>query len=290
VEIKAIAPWFGGKRTLGTTIAAEFGDHRAYWGICCGSLAVEFAKVPASMEVCLDLHGDLTNLAFVLQDEDSAVELYGRINRTLLSREIFLQSSKVIRNECPPAGEAPRDVDRAFHYFITSWCGRNGVAGTSNYNGGFCMRYTKNGGHAATRFTSAVESIPDWHQRLRGITIVRGNIFDHLPRIEDANGVVIYVDPPYLKKGAKYLHDFVESDHVRLATELRRFKRTRVVVSYYDEPELCELYPGWTKRRLKAVKSLINQGMRDAGESVEAPEVLLINGPSLVEASSSDLF
>jgi len=289
-KIKAIAPWFGGKRTLGETIAAEFGPHRAYWGLCCGSLAVEFAKEPATMEVCIDMHGDLTNLAFVLKEEPLAVDLYSRLGRTLLSREIFLKSADVIRNEPSPAGEASPNVDRAYHYFVVSWFGRNGVAGTSNYNAGFCMRYTKNGGHAATRFTSAVDSIPAWHCRLKAVTIVRDDIFKHLPRIEDADGVVIYIDPPYLVKGAKYLHDFEASHHVQLAKECQRFKKTRVVVSYYADPRLKEMYPEWTVRRLKASKALVNQGMRDAGGAVEAPEVLLINGPSLVEASSGDLF
>jgi DNA adenine methylase len=287
-KIKAIAPWFGGKRTLGETIAAEFGPHRAYWGLCCGSLAVEFAKEPVSMETCIDLHGDLTNLAFVLQDEACAVELYSRLCRTLLSREIFLESAKVIQTTAPK----DRDVDRAYHYMIVSWFGRNGVAGTSNYNAGFCMRYTKNGGHAATRFTSAVDSIPAWHDRLRHITIVRDDIFAHLPRIEDADGTVIYIDPPYLVKGAKYLHDFQEASHQKLAEELQRFKRTRVIVSYYDDPRLTEMYDSrrWTIRHLKATKALVNQGMRNSGEPVQAPEVLLINGPSLVVKSDENLF
>jgi DNA adenine methylase len=283
--ITAIAPWFGGKRTLGTTIAAEFGPHRAYWGLCCGSLAVEFAKEPCSMTTCVDMHGDLTNLAFVLQDEASAVELYGRLARTILSREIFLESAKVIQNEHPPEGVSPRDIDRAYHYFVVSWFGRNGVAGTGNYNSGFCVRYTKNGGHAATRFVSAAESIPEWHQTMRSWTILRDDIFKHLPRIEDASGVVIYVDPPYLKKGGKYLHDFEASHHVQLAEQLARFKQTRVVVSYYEEPQLAELYPGWTKVRLKANKALVNQGMRDKGGAVDAPEVLLINGESFTQPS-----
>jgi len=56
-----------------------------------------------------------------------------------------------------------------------------------------------------------------------------------------------------------------------------------VIVSYYDEPELDLLYPGWTKRRLDVTKSLVNQGMRDRrGQIVKTPEVLLINGPSYV--------
>lgn len=204
-KITALAGWAGGKRTLASRIVAELGSHRAYWGLCCGSLAVEFEKEPSTMEVCIDLHGDVTNLAWVLQDEVSAAELYGRTARTMMSRELFLESAKVIQGEA--TGQV-KSIDRAYHYFVVSWFGRGGVAGTSNYNSGFCMRYTKNGGHAGKRFTSAVESIPDWHHRLRNITIVRDDIFKHLPRIEDADGVVIYIDPPYIEKGLKYLHDF----------------------------------------------------------------------------------
>lgn len=292
-KIKAIAPWFGGKRTLGSTIAAEFGAHSAYWGLCCGSLAVEFAKEPATMETCVDLHGDLTNLAFVLQEFDLADELYARLDRTLLSRELFLESAKVIREESAPSGSEPPDVTRAYHYMVVSWFGRNGVAGTSSYNAGFCVRYTKNGGHAAKRFRSAVQSIPWWHERLSNITILRENAFDVAARIEDATRTVIYVDPPYVAKGAKYVHDFTADDHAHLATLLKRFKKTRVVVSYYDHPLVRELYAGWTWRFLDATKAMVNQGMRDSGKSVKAPEVLLINGPSLVEkpaATESQLF
>src|SRR5690606_37550125 len=45
-RIKAILPYFGGKRTLAPRIVAELGEHSAYWGLCCGSLAVELAKSP----------------------------------------------------------------------------------------------------------------------------------------------------------------------------------------------------------------------------------------------------
>jgi DNA adenine methylase len=276
-KIGALAPWFGGKRTLGSQIAAEFGSHSAYWGLCCGSLAVEFAKEPCTMETCVDLHGDLTNLAFVLQQKPLAEDLYGRLERTLLSRELFLQSAQVIRTEAAPAGDAPADVDRAYHYMVVSWFGRNGVAGTSSYNAGFCVRYTKNGGHAAKRFRSAVESIPWWHERLSNITILRENTFDMAARIEDATRTVVYCDPPYVAKGAKYVHDFTPDDHTTLFNLLNRFKKTRVVVSYYDHPLIRELYKDWTWRFLDATKAMVNQGMRDKGGSTKAPEVLLIN-------------
>jgi DNA adenine methylase len=185
-----------------------------------------------------------------------------------------------------PAPELP-DLERAFDFFVCSWMGRNGVAGTQSYNQGFCVRYTKNGGHAATRFQSVRESIPAWHARLRNMTILNRDGLELLERVEDAAGVAIYCDPPYLVKGAKYVHDFADgfmgakNDHERLASLLSRFRKTRVVVSYYDHPALASLYPGWTVRRCPTVKALVNQGMRDRGGAVEAPEVLLINGPSL---------
>ena len=263
-------------------IVEEIGKHRAYWGLCCGSLAVEFAKPPSSMETCIDMHGDLTNLCYVLRDEGLAVDLYGRMSRMTLSRELFMDCAEVIRSESPPRdGEGP-DIDRATHYMTTSWFGRNGVAGTSSYNAGFCMRYTKNGGHAAKRFASAVESIPAWHWRLRNITIVRDDIFAHLPRIEDAAGTAIYCDPPYFEKGAKYTHDFDGLHHKQLADQLGRFEKTRVVVSYYDHPLLDRYYEGWTKVDCTTTKAMANQGQRQRG-AVKAPEVLLINGPSYTE-------
>jgi len=280
MKIKALAAWFGGKRILGPRISEEIGPHSAWWDLGCGSMAVTFAKEPASMETCVDLHGDLTNLAFVLQREDLAVELYAELNRVLLSRELCDKSQAIIRENAPPSGSDPPDLERAYHYMLMSWIDRNGSSGTKSYNSGFCIRYTKNGGAAATRFRSAVESIPDWHERLKLLTIMRADLFGVAAKIEDSPGVVIYCDPPYVKKGAMYLHDFEADDHVRLAKLLGRFKKTRVIVSYYDHPVVRELYADWTWRELDATKALVNQGMRDTGGTVKAPEVLIINGPS----------
>lgn len=235
------------------------------------------------METLNDLHGDLINLARVLADEKAAIQLYGRLSKTLMHEQVYKDarerafSHKFENAPCNP------DVVRATDFMMVAWMGINGVAGTGRSNYQFAMRYTKNGGHAAKRWVSAVDSIPEWHQRLRHVTMVNRDGMELLERWEDADRVVIYVDPPYLKKGAKYVHDFEGEDHLILADHLSRFSKTRVVISYYDDPRLDDLYPGWTKRRLKATKSLVNQGMRDQGGAVEAPEILLINGPSLVE-------
>jgi DNA adenine methylase len=279
MKITALAPWFGGKRTMAPIIIQELGPHAAYWEPFCGSMAVLFGKEPATMETVNDLHGDLVNLARVVQSDELAPALFSRLVRTACAEPVHrLAAERYRARGYVPSGEP--DVDRAADYFLCSWLGRNGVAGTSSYNQGFCRRFTKNGGHAAKRFASAVDSIPDWWDRLRHVTILNDDAFDLLPRIEDADGIVIYADPPYLVKGAKYIYDFKDACHERLAAELARFSKTRVIVSYYDDPRLQALYPGWTMVAVEATKSLVNQGMRDKGGAVKAPEVLLINGES----------
>ncbi len=278
-KIRAIAPWFGGKRGMARRIVQEIGDHRVYWGLCCGSLAVEMVKPPCVMETVVDLHGDLTNLACVLARPRLRRRLHHQLKWCLMSDGVFEDAAEQIRAD-DYASDDP-DVGRAAAYLLTTWLGRNGVAGTSNYNSGFCVRYTASGGHAAKRWASVLASIPAWGERLANITILRRDVFEVLPRIEDRSGTAIYCDPPYLVKGAKYKHDFEADDHARLAEALGRFRDTRVVVSYYDHPQLAELYPGWTKVDCTRTKALVNQGMRArTGQATKAPEVLLINGPS----------
>jgi hypothetical protein len=56
--------------------------------------------------------------------------------------------------------------------------------------------------------------------------------------------------------------------------------KTRVIVSYYEHPDLAALYPDWTKREVHRSKALVSSGKRDKGNDIKAPELLIINGPS----------
>ena len=302
MRIKALAPWFGGKRTLAPRIVAELGKHRIYWDVFCGSAAVLFAKPPCVMETMNDLHGDLINLAKVVQNDDTAPVLFDRMSRTAGHEDLMHEAAERYRarGDKAPASDQP-DVDRACDYMLCAWLGRNGVAGTQGFCKGFCVRYSANGGHAAKRFQSVVESIPAWWNRLRNVTILNRNARDLIPRIEDRADTAIYADPPYVEKGAKYVHDFDDRkefaglfcgdadrpmSHGELAELLGRFKKSRVVVSYYDHPEVRRLYrpPHWTFIDCAMTKSLVNQGMRDSSDGpVKAPEVLIVNGPSLTK-------
>lgn len=283
MKVTALAPWFGAKRNMAKVIIDALGPHRAYWEPFCGSMAVLLAKEPATMETVNDLHGDLVNLAWVVKDRDLALSFYAELHGVLMSEALFKREAAAWREVGhQPAGDVP-DSTRAIRFFVCSWMGMNGVAGTQSYNQGFCARFTKNGGHAGTRFVAAVESIPAWHERLRTVTILARDGFNLIPKIEDAEGVVIYCDPPYLAKGAKYVHDFEAAEHDKLAGMLQRFEKTRVVVSYYEHPRLAELYPGWRKIDCETTKAMVSSGKRDAESSTKAPEVLLINEPDKID-------
>jgi DNA adenine methylase len=290
----ALAPWFGAKRTMSAAIVRQLGPHRSYWEPFCGSLAVLFNKPPAMMETVNDLHQDLVNLARVVQDPQLAPQLYDRCRRTLFCEALFhdsraaLQSARAEELELAPAAAK---VERAYHYFVVSWMGPGGLAGTPTSSQGFAKRFSSKGGPPGVRFAGAADSIPWWHERLRPVGILCGDGVGLCEKVEDRKGTTIYADPPYLEKGAAYLHDFsrgdrsgaaslfdgAEDDHERLAKALRRFRHTRCVVSYYDHPDLAALYPGWAKVRVRATKNVANPGA-DAEGRVEAPEVLLVNG------------
>jgi DNA adenine methylase len=279
--IGAIVPYFGCKRMQANGIIEQLGEHQAYWEPFAGSLAVLLAKTPCRMEVVNDLNRGLVNLARVVQDDTYSVKLFDRLNRTVFCRELYHEASHYLQMEAAErADKTPRlqcwsmenDLGHAYHYFVVSWMGRNGLAGTEKeYDTGFCVRYTSNGGDPAVRFRNAVESIPNWWQRLRGVTILNEDAFDVIERVEDKQGTVIYADPPYFDKKGKYLHDFAHVDHVRLSLALRRFFKTRVVVSYYDHPSIDDLYvhPGFRKVVKHTTKQMGN------GKNA-APEILLV--------------
>jgi DNA adenine methylase len=286
MKISAIAPWYGSKRTLAPLIIEQLGPHSCYWEPFAGSCSVLLAKPPATYESVNDLHGDWFNLCLVLKDDGMAKDLYARAYRTLFHESILPAAKGSLRL---PAPKSP-NVARAETYLSFSWMSLNGVSGTPLHNTGtFAARYSAKGGNGATRWRSMVESIPDWHERLRGVQILNRDAFVVLESLDDAIGTAIYVDPPYIEKGAKYVHDFKPEDHDRLAETLRRFKKARVVVSYYENPRLKDLYRGWTKVKCYVAKSMVNGGMRDKKGAQEAPEIMLINGPSLAKVKTPEM-
>lgn len=281
MKVRAIAPWFGGKRTLAPKIVELLGKHTQYFEPFCGSMAVLLAKEPSKNETVNDLHGDLINLAKVIADPESAPTLYERLQSTLVAESLLDQAKHELEEltAVPEDGITSTMIDRAYWYFIASWMIRNGVSGMDRDSFQIAVRWTPNGGSPTVRWRSAVASIPAWHERLRNVVILSRDAFRMLLQIPDRHDTVIYCDPPYAKSSrshGNYKHDFQRLDHHRLAETLTRFCETRVMVSYYDCDDVRELYAGWNFIGCTANKNLHNQNGRGARKK-EAPEVLITN-------------
>jgi DNA adenine methylase len=292
MKLTALLPYFGGKRTMAPSIVEQLGPHSYYFEGCAGSMAVLFAKEPSEHEVCCDLHGGMTNLAWVIQDSLLSQDLFASLSRVLYSDELYANSKHWLGEFEKRSQPQTPHLEWAYHYFLASWMGRNGVAGTAKVNYQIATRWTKGGGSGPLRFKNAVESIPAWCDRLRYVHVLRRDLFLVLPKIEDDRGVSIYADPPYLDEtvasNSRYLHRFpsleeerkdpTKKGHIALAKELRRFRKARVVVSYYHAPQLQELYRGWSVIDCSRQKHLHVQNKRGIGKGMTtAPEVLLIN-------------
>jgi len=247
MKIKAIVPYFGGKRRLASRIVELMGSHKVYWEPFCGSMAVLMSKPPCDLETVNDLHGDLINLARVIQDKNLGFKLYDKLSRTLYAEQFFGEAK-----ERWLSGSSSTPIERAYDYFVVSWMGLNGVSGTERCNYPFALRWCRGGGQGARRWRSVVESMPAWHKRLANVVIVNRDAFEIIANIKDDDDTVIYCDPPYFDKSDKYVHDFTPDRHEQLAKSLSRFTKARVIVSYYDDPRLDTMYEGYSKIQLQA--------------------------------------
>jgi len=300
--LKSIVPYYGGKRMLASFVNIEMGPHRtADWDVFCGSLARFFDCRPTAHEFACDLHDDVTNLCYALRDDKISRRLYNRCHRTLFHELLFKDSAAFLRDNLPYEFDGQPNEDRAYHYLVVSWMGRNGIAGTVKAGDNiFASRWSATGGHGAVRWSSATDSILAWHARLHRVNFLHRSAFDVLPRIRDARGTSIYCDPPYLRDGDarsstdQYLHDFKLADHYRLAEMLARFQQARVVVSYYDHSLLGRLYPsaeGWTKVDLSRTKNLaFASPASPENKRTIAREALLVNGRSYLADPQLKLF
>src|SRR4051794_1691930 len=129
MKIIALAPWFGSKRGMAPEIIRQLGPHHTYWEPFCGSMAVLLAKPVCRNENVNDLHGDLMNLARVISHEWEGPWLYRQLRRTLVHEGIFAEAETAVAGE--PWESDETSAGRAYHFFIASWLGRNGVIGTT---------------------------------------------------------------------------------------------------------------------------------------------------------------
>jgi DNA adenine methylase len=284
LKTTALAQWYGSNRMLAHEVGREL-KGCSWVGIPFAGGMCELVHIGARSMVVNDLHRHIINLASVCADRELGPELYRRLRRIVFHPD-SLSEAQMRCAECETAfapGIFPSDgVDRlnwAVDYFVATWMGRGGTAGTpAEFTCALSARWNANGGDSAVRYRSAIAGLPVWRKLLARCTFHSMDALKFIGSIQDAAGHGIYCDPPFPGPGDKYHHKFSADKHRQLAAVLSAYRQTRVVCRFYDDEIVRELYPEsrWTWRRLIGGKTRTNEA---------APEVLLINGASYAEAT-----
>lgn len=280
-SVTTLVPWFGSNRMLAHEVGAEL--EGAKWvGIPFAGGMCEIAHIDATSIVVGDKHRHLINLARVVADDELRPKLIDHLRRAVFHPDELDQAQEWCKvNE--PAASLKADLQAAYCYFVCCWMGRSHISGGEDeFNGRLSVRWNANGGDSNTRYRSAIKGLATFAKHSKRCNFDVRDALEFLDRVEDQARHAVYCDPPFPGPGDQYRHKFSIDEHRRLAKRLREFRNLRVVCRFYDHPLIRELYSSdfWTWRFLKGRKQ----------SNDESPEVLIINGPSLVERQEKELF
>lgn len=238
-------PYFGGKVTLGPTIAALLPEHRHYVEPYCGSLAVLLAKPPSAFETVNDLDQQLMTFWRVLREQPDA-----------LARACALtphaRAEQRAAYEPAPAGD---DLEIARRVFVRLTQSR---AGTMRQTG--WRHYVKPAGQIAMAgyLRGYARRIAPAADRLQHVALECMPALDLVAKYGREPHVLLYVDPPYLgstrtRSWDGYPHEMRnEADHRELAEALHTARAAVVISGYPSDLYDRELYAGWDRHTFAA--------------------------------------
>lgn len=252
--------WFGGKGKQAEHIISKMPGHKVYIEPFGGAAHVISQKPRTSHEVYNDIDGIVVN--FILQAIENTEALIERCAVLPYSRELY----DTWRKE-----ELPRDpLERAVRFFYLN---RSAIS-----KGNFdevpktgWRHSTTSSQNPAMGYVNACQKIKTFALRMQGVMIER---LDFRTIIEkyDSTEALFYVDPPYIGREKYYAGGFTLEDHYDLA-KLLDSARGKVIVSYYDDPIINELYGQWNIERHGAFKQAV--GAQNVGGQAE--ELLIMN-------------
>lgn len=232
--LKPPFPYFGGKGTLAGRIAAMLPGHGHYVEPYCGSLAVLLAKHPSPHETVNDLDRSLVTFWRVLRERPAELERHCALTPHSLAEFTDAEDPDVPGDDLETARRVwvRLSQGRAGAFRNTGW--RHYVAPAGNtsmpgYLDGYVARMA-----AAAR-------------RLHRVSLECRPALDLISWYGRSPGVLLYVDPPYLRStrnSGGYRHEMTEADHVDLASALRDVSAA-VVLSGYPSALYDGLYDGW---------------------------------------------
>jgi DNA adenine methylase len=245
MKTKSALSYFGSDSEVAKPIAAML-DHCKHVTIpFCGGMSI-LPHLKARAIIANDFHNQVINFYRFASGRFGEVaqrELIEKCQSTLSHPEEI----NLAKMYCD--SEMLRDsLNQAWAFWVLCWVGRKGKGGTKNQGGMPSVRRTADGGTNATRIKAAADDLEEWKKQFQRCEWESVCFRELLPKVADKPLCGVYCDPPWVGPGSGYLHSFTEQDHRDLASLLRRFEHTTVVVRYGDHPLIRELYadPYWT--------------------------------------------
>ena len=252
--------WFGGKSKYAEHIISRFPRHRKYVEPFGGAAHVIAQKPRVTHEVYNDIDDVVVN--FILQCVADPERLAAACEALPYSRSLFEQWKR------EPLPDDPFDRAVRWFYMNRSAIGRGNAQQVPQTG---WRHSTVSGQSPANGYVSACKLIEAFADRMRGVMIERMNYTELIPKYDDEH-TLYYVDPPYVGREKYYAGGFTEDDHRQLAKLLKNLKG-KVVLSYYADQLIDELYGDWWIERFDAYKQVVG----GEGLSRDAEELLLMN-------------
>jgi len=232
--------WHGGKHYLAKKIVALMPPHIHYVEPHFGGGAVLFARDPerdwlhghesetksagrlvagerGCSEVVNDIDGDLTNFWDILKSPALFGEFQERLRMTPLSEKEYQRASRDFWGDTK--------FNRAIGFFIRYRQSRQGLGedfATLSRN-----RTRRGMNEQASAWLSAIEGLPEAHERLRRVVILNQDAIGVICK-QDGLRTLFYCDPPYLQSTRTvkeaYRYEMTEADHEVLLRTLGKIK------------------------------------------------------------------
>lgn len=226
-------PWYGGKARLAPHIVPLLPEHTVYCEPFGGAASVLFAKRRCALEVYNDVHRGLVTFFRVLHDQPD--DLARVLTLTPYSRSEYDEAWATWGNA------DLTDLERARRWYVAAWQSFGATPGRGwAYQRDARSKESPNGtGRVRARsFVSAVDSLPDFADRFRGVQ-VECRPWHEAVALYDGPGALLYLDPPYhpdtRSGGNEYEYELTPEEHEQVV-EVAASTVGSVIVSGYDHP------------------------------------------------------
>lgn len=233
--------YHGGKWRLADWLISHFPAHRVYVEPFGGAASVLLQKPRSYSEVYNDLDGEIVNVFRVMQCPEKRDRLMEMLRFTPYARAEFELAWQ-------PTADM---VESARRVIIRAQMGF-GSAGATKGSTGFRRDTARRYSTAMMDWVRYRDCLPPIVERMSGVQLENRPALDVI-RTNDADGVLFYVDPPYMHdtrvmNGSTryYRHEMSNDDHAELLDQLLAL-RGMVVLNGYPSAIYDDALKGWQK-------------------------------------------